>query len=84
MAQLADEDRIDLDASIATYLPDEARLWAGVMRGEGPTPESRAARCGSRTDSTTVRATFSYAKSRAGAVSCSCLTWSSNGGSDPR
>jgi hypothetical protein len=45
MAQLADEDRIDLDASIATYLPDDAQLWAGVMRGEGLTPESRAARC---------------------------------------
>jgi CubicO group peptidase (beta-lactamase class C family) len=35
--------RVDAAGSMDTTIADQARLWAGVMRGEGLTPESRAA-----------------------------------------
>jgi CubicO group peptidase (beta-lactamase class C family) len=35
--------RVDAAGSMDTTIADQARLWAGVLRGEGLTPESRAA-----------------------------------------
>jgi CubicO group peptidase (beta-lactamase class C family) len=35
--------RVDTAGSMDTTIADQARLWAGVMRGEGLSPESRAA-----------------------------------------